>query len=293
MLLKETVLLFLRKDLTMSYSDAKTFNPEILYAFDPWNKNVSEHEVHSHDFLEISILLEGQAHYLIDDKWRDIQAGQILVFNPGVNHAERQLPDTFSHQLHIGIKNIALHGLARNYLPNKTAQLAIGEYQYKVIDKAWQLVTELDHQESDFHLLSKGIIIEMIVYILRGLEQQQATSVKPFISKTEKKQTQLVTNVIYYLENHYTEDISLDQLARDNYVSTAYLSKTFKDATNMSPINYLIQLRLKNAHEILADENPTTTVKQVASAVGYDDVYHFSKLFKKYYGISPSQVDEK
>lgn len=277
----------------MSYTDAKTFNPEILYAFDPWNKKESEHEMHTHDFLEISILLEGQAYYFVDDTWHDIQAGQILVLNPGVRHAEQQLADTFSHQLHIGIKNIALHGLPRNFLPNKKSQLAIGEYQYKVIDKAWQLVTELDHEESDYHLLGKGIIIEMIVYILRGLEQQQATSTKPFISKTEKKQTQLVTNVIYYLENHYTEDISLDQLARENYVSTAYLSKTFKDATNMSPINYLIQLRLKNAHEMLKDEEPSTTVKQVASAVGYNDAYHFSKLFKKYYGVSPSQVDEK
>ncbi|MFD1465077.1 AraC family transcriptional regulator [Lapidilactobacillus mulanensis] len=275
----------------MSFTDAKTFNPDILYAFDPWNKTESQHERHSHDFLEISIMLEGQATYWFDNHWSEIQSGQILVFNPGVQHAEHQKKDTYSHQLHIGISNIALHDLSRNHLPNKAPKLEIGEYQYKIIDKAWQLVNELSHQESDYRLLGKAIIIEILVNILRGLAVRPENSEKPFISNTEKRQNQLVTNVIYYLDNHYTEDITLEQLARENYVSPAYLSKTFKDATNMSPINYLIQTRLKNAHELLKDED--TTVKQIASAVGYEDAYHFSKLFKKYYGISPSKVDEK
>lgn len=277
----------------MSYTDAKTFNPEILYAFDPWNRNTSVHPKHAHDFLEISILLEGQSHYYIDGQWQDVVAGQILVFNPGVQHAERQKHDTFSHQLHIGIQNIALHGLPRNYLPNQNTQLSIGEHQYKVIDQAWRLVSEINEQASDYRLISKGIITEILVYILRGLAQQQAVSTKPFISRTEKKQSQLVADVTYFLENHYTEDISLDQLARDNYVSTTYLSKTFKEATKMSPINYLIQMRLTNARELLKDESSEITVKQVAATVGYSDAYHFSKLFKKYYGLSPSQISKE
>ncbi|QAR34636.1 AraC family transcriptional regulator [Latilactobacillus curvatus] len=274
----------------MSYTDAKTFNPEILYAFDPWNNTIVSHPKHAHDFLEISIILEGQAYYYFDNQWQDIPAGQILIFNPGVIHAERQKENTFSHQLHIGIQNIALHGLARNFLPNPQTQVVIDEYQYKIIDQAWRLVTEINQQENDYRLLTKSIIIEMIVYILRGLEKQQTTARKPFISKTEKKQNQLVSDVIYYLENNYREDITLDQLAHENFVSTTYLSKTFKDTTNMSPINYLIQLRLENARALLKDGESTTTVKQVASAVGYQDAYHFSKLFKKYYGIPPSKI---
>ncbi|WP_261805993.1 helix-turn-helix transcriptional regulator [Lapidilactobacillus luobeiensis] len=276
----------------MSYADAKTFNPEILYAYDPWNKVASNYNLHSHDFLEISIMLEGQSHYFIDEHWADVQAGQIMLFNPGVRHGEQQRPETYSHQLHLGIKNISLHGLPRNFLPTKKSQLAIGEYQYKIIDKAWQLVGEIDHQDADYQLIGKGIIIEILVYILRGLTIREENYIKPFLSKTEKKQNHLVDSVIYFLENHYTEDITLEQLARDNYVSPAYLSRIFKEATDMSPINYLIQIRLKNAHALLKNETETT-VKEIASAVGYEDAYHFSKLFKKYYGVSPSQVEDK
>ncbi|QFP80306.1 helix-turn-helix domain-containing protein [Latilactobacillus graminis] len=71
-------------------------------------------------------------------------------------------------------------------------------------------------------------------------------------------------------------------MAYEHYVSTTHLSKIFKDTLT-------IQLRLENVRELLQDAD--TTVKQAASAVSYDDAYHFSKLFKKYYGVFPSPID--
>ena len=70
------------------------------------------------------------------------------------------------------------------------------------------------------------------------------------------------------------------------YLSSFYISKIFKSETGDTPINYLISLRMEKAKELL-DQNPEETVQKVAAAVGYEDAYHFSKVFKKYYGISP------
>ena len=67
------------------------------------------------------------------------------------------------------------------------------------------------------------------------------------------------------------------------------LSKIFKDITGVSPINYLIQIRLTKARQLLEKEE-VLTVKEVAKAVGYEDAYHFSKSFKKHFGLSPSMV---
>ena len=77
-------------------------------------------------------------------------------------------------------------------------------------------------------------------------------------------------------------------MAQQLFVSPAHLSKIFKEATGLSPIHYLIHVRLKHAKELLKQEE--WTIKEVAQAVGYQDAYHFSKLFKKYYGTAPSQV---
>jgi YesN/AraC family two-component response regulator len=76
------------------------------------------------------------------------------------------------------------------------------------------------------------------------------------------------------------------------YLSPVYISKIFKEETGESPINYLIKIRLEKAKEILLNEN-SGSIKSIANHVGYDDVYHFSKLFKKYYGISPLYFKKK
>jgi YesN/AraC family two-component response regulator len=70
------------------------------------------------------------------------------------------------------------------------------------------------------------------------------------------------------------------------YLSPVYISKIFKEETGESPINYLIKIRLEKAKDILLNSD-SGSIKNIANQVGYDDVYHFSKLFKKYYGISP------
>lgn len=70
------------------------------------------------------------------------------------------------------------------------------------------------------------------------------------------------------------------------YLSPVYISKLFKEETGDSPINYLIKIRLEKAKEVLEGQEPVS-IRSVANQVGYEDVYHFSKLFKKYYGISP------
>nr|WP_243145844.1 AraC family transcriptional regulator [Clostridium chromiireducens] len=69
------------------------------------------------------------------------------------------------------------------------------------------------------------------------------------------------------------------------YLSSVYISKVFKEKTGESPINYLINLRLEKAKDLLiSTESP---IKSIAQSVGYSDAYYFSKLFKKYYGHSP------
>ena len=78
----------------------------------------------------------------------------------------------------------------------------------------------------------------------------------------------------------------LDQIAQNMYLSPVYISKIFKEEMGESPINYLIKIRREKASLMLL-ESDMLSIKEIADQVGYDDVYYFSKLFKKYYGSSP------
>ena len=90
-----------------------------------------------------------------------------------------------------------------------------------------------------------------------------------------------------YLENHYAEEISLEDVAEQVNISPQYFSKLIKKTTGFNFIDWLSMLRVKKAKELLTNSN--LTVKEVCFMVGYKDPNYFSRIFKKRIGITPSE----
>ncbi len=88
-----------------------------------------------------------------------------------------------------------------------------------------------------------------------------------------------------FLEEHHDQPVTLASLARRLHVSRSHLSREFQRHFGVAPIHYLLRLRLQHAAHLLREQNFNVT--EVARAVGYEDVFHFSKLFKKHHGLSP------
>ncbi len=92
---------------------------------------------------------------------------------------------------------------------------------------------------------------------------------------------------ILYLENHYLDDIEPDALARLCGMSPSSFRSHFQAIKGMSPVQYKNYLKMKRASELL--RSGEYTVSEVSEAVGCSDVYYFSKLFKRTYGVSPKK----
>lgn len=265
----------------------KTFNPDILYICDCWHDENECSAWHAHDFVEISIVLEGESYYTIGDQTLIASAGTVMLFNPEVYHKDEQKSSTSSHQLHIGIRDFALEGYQRNYFPFDSPVIRFKEGKDRFLNKCWQLIEENNRRQYSYEVMLKAIIMEMIVEILRSDNARQIAPARLKSKETEKEKQEIVNNIIYFLEKHHSEDISLETISDRMYISPTYISKVFKEETGESPINYLIKLRLQRAKDLL--ESQQITVKEAAQLVGYQDAYHFSKLFKKHYGKSPSE----
>ena len=137
------------------------------------------------------------------------------------------------------------------------------------------------------YFMLKSYLTQMILLLYREQAEQQNSAASGFIFESTGKKY-VVEKIVDYLEDHYTEKISLDQIAQNMYLSPFYISRIFKSEVGDTPINYLINLRMEKARQLLR-EKPNCSVQEIALQVGYDDAYHFSKLFKKHYGNSPSQ----
>ena len=93
-----------------------------------------------------------------------------------------------------------------------------------------------------------------------------------------------------YVENNYTFDISMQEVAEDLGYSDAYFSKLFKQYFNQNFTAYLTEYRIKKAKELLTDTN--NSIKDISRMVGYEDSNYFAKIFKRIVGEIPSKFRE-
>lgn len=101
-----------------------------------------------------------------------------------------------------------------------------------------------------------------------------------------RKYRKEVRDVIEYLTQHIDRKITLDRLADHVKLNESHLSRLFKSETGKSIVNYLNELRMERARELLRD--PDLSVKSVSEKVGISDQFYFNRLFRKLYGQSPT-----
>lgn len=99
---------------------------------------------------------------------------------------------------------------------------------------------------------------------------------------------ELVESITRYIKNHYSEDISLEELAQQLNFSSAYLTKIFKKHMNESPLKYMIGYRISEAKRLII-EHPDLDIRIIAEMTGYLDQHYFSKVFKGIVGQTPSE----
>jgi two-component system response regulator YesN len=105
--------------------------------------------------------------------------------------------------------------------------------------------------------------------------------------QSESKKKKVVSVALQYIDEHYHEPISLTTIAGKLFHNASYFCKIFKDETGEPFQKYVMKIRIKKAKELL--QNPLLKVYEVAKLVGYEDERYFTKIFKEFEGISPTQ----
>lgn len=99
--------------------------------------------------------------------------------------------------------------------------------------------------------------------------------------------TGFAARAAHYIDYHYMQPLSVEQLACEMNIDRRYLSRLFKREYGMTMQEYIVAARMKHAEKFLGDGYSVT---QTASMTGYADMFNFSKMFKKYHGYSPSRL---
>lgn len=156
---------------------------------------------------------------------------------------------------------------------------------------------------SDFEYARSAIRLQVSDYLLKPVEPEElekalqkvkqklmarnAEETAVFSGDTEHKTPeQVAEEIMQYLQHHYNEEINLNQIASQLHYSSSYLTKIFYQQYDTSPNKYIINLRMQKAQQLLT-HNPELSVRQIGETVGYPEQGYFSRIFKKYTGVSP------
>lgn len=268
----------------ITYND---FNPTVFYVSKV--KMESEGVYHDHDFTEMTYILSGKGKYIINTMEYDVEAGDLVICNPGVKHTHIVVnPKEPTIEFIAGFTDFHFKNMEPNSIELKDGGCIIhttSELKQQLSMHCYAMIAEKESNHVGQYFMFKSHLIQMLLLIIREIIDVERPTQKSYNFESYNK-SYAVKRIIHYLNENYEHKISLEQIAHNMYLSPVYISKIFKEETGESPINYLIKIRLEKAKEILLEEN-SGSIKSIANQVGYEDVYHFSKLFKKYYGISP------
>lgn len=140
----------------------------------------------------------------------------------------------------------------------------------------------LNSRQSVCQLECKHLLYGILLTLFRSVH-------KEYVPKDRTKLLQPAMDCI--TERYYDSTVTNTTLAALCGISTVYFRKVFETVYGMSPIKYLHTFRISKAKAILLSDY--TSISQIAESVGYNSIYHFSKMFKAYTGISPTEFREQ
>lgn len=267
-------------------------NFKIFHLTDTTHKEFS---YHYHDFNKILILLRGDVTYTIEGRTYDLQPNDIVFVNAGEVHKptiqsvipyERIVvyvsPDYLNaHQKNKADLNTCFHQAHKE----QSHVLRIKSFSNSRLRSCMQrLETSLQDKEFAHELFHEILFLEFMIELNRA-SLGDAIS---YISNTSSNKTILA--ILSYLNEHLTEDISIDTLAEKFFLSRYYLMHTFKEETGYSIGNYLTTKRLLLAKEMISNGKPIT---EVCYSCGYKNYSTFSRAYKKNFGLPPRLLNQK
>jgi AraC-like DNA-binding protein len=253
--------------------------------------------LHSHNGFEILYFFKGEANYIIGEGIYQLKPGDMLIFNGKTLH--RAKPTDEGHYVRSFINFIP--SLFDNYLPEDILKKIIGMFnspcgqlihwegkEREDIEKFInEMVREYEMEAVGFLPLTQACLLQLLIKIYRKSNETIHSGREIKYSQKERH----VRNILNYINNHFRENLTLDQIADGLHVNKHYICHCFKEITGFSINKYLANRRIEEAKNLLVTSNDS--IGMISDGLGFNSAVHFSRLFKQYVNISPQMYRKK
>ena len=254
--------------------------------------------VHSHDFSELVVILEGSAIHVIEGREYPVSAGQVFLIHGNVSHGYKDVnniqyinvmfhPDQIVHlsELKLLPGFQALFYIEPFYRKEMyfKGMLSLNESQLQRISAMFDVILEEhDNKPEGFRLMIRTYFTALIGMLSR---YYQANS-----GRSENKALR-IAEAVTYLEEYFLQPITLQELADMAYLSKRQFFRVFTRNYHTTPMDYIIRRRLDYSCTLL--RNASLSILQVAMESGFRDQNYYARQFKKVFHCTPTEYREK
>ncbi len=239
-----------------------------------------------HDCFLLLALCRGRGSCTMNDTQYDMEDQDIILIFPGTEYSVGADPQTGCTCMWVGFTGASAEACMLHLDFSRQDPC----HRTKCLPQMENILAQtfLPQVTTASQLRTKG----HFQFFLADLMEECADKTPDAYSRQPRgpKTSEYVKNAMEYISKHYPEDVKIKELADFVGINRSYLSSSFKKATGSSPKEYLLKLRMEKAKSLL--ETTQIPISSISSAVGYEDPLAFSRIFKRYSGLSPTDYRE-
>ncbi len=277
----------------MKYTDYKerreqgTFNFPIAYYHQTPRSPRYDMTYHWHTQYEIIRIISGSFHLTLDNDMKIYNAGDVIFVTDGMFHGgtpQNCTYDCIVFDLNMLFKDnhacaAAIHSIMSHKIKINTL---ISEHSDKILPITKNLCKALAEKKTGYEFMTQGYLYQLVGTILEEKLYEESPRNLILAERMDS-----IKEVLSYISENYSNNISLESLAKIAGMNPKYFCRYFRSMTERTPIDYLNYYRIECACEMLVAKD--ISIKETAISCGFNDESYFIKTFHKYKGTTPKQ----
>ena len=233
---------------------------------------------HTHNHMELFFIVGGKGQFLIEDQLHPVNINNLVIINPNVTHTEVSLNAQPLEYIVLGIEGISL---ATSNTSNGQFNI-LDHYESAEISGCMRnILREMEQKNTGYEDVCQAYMEILIIRLMRSTALSVPTEPQTISANRQ------CAAVRRYIDLHFKEALTLEQLAEEGHMNKYYLSHAFKREYGVSPINYMISRRIEESKYLLAETD--LSLSQIAQLLGFSSLSYFSQVFRRTQAITPME----
>lgn len=238
---------------------------------------------HTHHFTELFYIVKGKGAFILPNKEVPVKENDLVIINPNIEHTERSNEKDSLEYIALGIEGLTF-SLPEENNETEEFEAPIGLYTYRgerrdILFYLNRLLDEAQQSQEAFEIICQNIIEILII----KLQREKNFTVE---KNTSQSMNKAVAFAKHFINQNFREALTLDTLADIGHINKYHLAHTFKKDVGLSPIEYLISIRIREAKILL--ETTDYSIADIAVVNGFSSQSFFTQAFKRETGYTPS-----